>query len=578
MSSSTYDVDLIVYTNEISDGRGIIDLNLLSLDGFFGRDADVKHSPSSISKRYIDSVKEKFSTSLYENAKMVSKFLLTYRNAGRRTIFNGLVNFFDFQVDKALCLRDPSCLPDYCVFLQSKIYTREFGKIHCESQLSSINKFLMYTGDISSQFKFSFQVRNRLHSNGTYTATELKSIISVTFKLYQDSSKMLEEHFERSKQGFRNIPLSQVSSINIASFKEPDITFDYVLRNPVYWFMQCSYILLCFYTWSNEKQLVELDTSEFNFDEEGIESKWLFKARASKFVRLSIGVSGLEGDKTGMEFYRNFLSVRKELYLYLNKKGYSYNLGEPLLFSINAKSYEIRRLKPYFSSFKTHSLFIEAISLGFKIPNISTRRIRRTVEQFADNELKNPTLTLNKAQHSWDTYRKSYASGNPIEARQKISQALKQLTEAAVSEKNIKTRQEMASDYNINLLDKNSIGYQINGFGCLDLEGDSKTSKAFIRKQEKSGRTPKLCADLSNCVNCSHCAVIEDENAIYQLLSFQYMVEFNKSVYIGSKNASEKYRYLVERIDLMLAFIDPIILARARSRLQSEGVAEEWKN
>jgi hypothetical protein len=577
MNISHYDPDLIVYSNTNSDGRGVIDLNLLSLDGYLGSQADIQYSPSSIAKRLFDSKKDKFSLELYNNAKLVSQFLLTYRSPGRRTIYNGLTFFFNFQVDSGRSLRDPSFLLDYCIFLQSKIFTREFGRVHCTALLSNINKFLIFTGDINSNFKFDFERRNRIVSKETYTDIELKKIIQVVFKLYYDCSQMLKEHIERQSMGLRQFDIFKVSSIETARFNNPDIEFDYIVNNPTYWFMQCAYIILCLFTWGNEKQLIELDIGDFDFDSKGAESTWLFKGRAASFVRLSIGVSGLEGDKTGIEFYKDFLSVRSKLITYLKEKDYYFSLGEPLLFSASIKSPQVRRLKPHFSVLNQHSLVQTAKIHNFKIPLISTTRIRRSVEQHTDNQLKNPFLTLNKSQHSWETYRKNYASGNPVEARQKISNALNYLTLSAISEQDVESRKNAANEYGITLVSNDAIEYQINGFGCLDKSNNSTNSKAFIQKQERNGRSPKVCADLSNCVNCTNCAVIDDESAIYQVLSFQYMIDFKKPVYIGSKKAYEKYDDLVKRIDLMLAFVDSKVLARARLKLQQKGVADEWK-
>ncbi|TOB82407.1 hypothetical protein CGJ97_24500, partial [Vibrio parahaemolyticus] len=84
-----------------------------------------------------------------------------------------------------------------------------------------------------------------------------------------------------------------------------------------------------------------------------------------------------------------------------------------------------------------------------QFPNLSSRRIRKTVEQLADSEIKNPFITLDKAQHSWETYRKSYAQGNHEEARKAMSAALNILTSSSIDDKTFNERQTIAQRYDI---------------------------------------------------------------------------------------------------------------------------------
>ncbi|WP_045495172.1 hypothetical protein [Vibrio hyugaensis] len=572
-----YDSDLIINTAKFSDGRNVIDLNLLSLDGFLSKESNINRSISGVNKIFFDENKKHFSTVLYENSKLVANFLNSYAQAGRRTIFNGLKDFFELQVEKNRHLRDPNTIQDYCRILQSRIYSRTIGKSHATSRLCAVNKFLVFTDDIHSEYKYEFLNKKYKAGNDAYTKTELSMLVQVNYLIFDATSKVIEEHIARSKSGFRDFPLGQVISIEEAKLSNPKITIDYIVRNPLYWFMHSSFILFCIYTWSNEKQICESNLEDFKLKDNEVESKLLYKGRAHSFIRLNIGSSTFEGERTGIGFYKKFILIRNIIWNYLIKSNYLID-HNALLFMTNPKDNEVRRFFPSLRSFQNHPVVKSINKSGLQFPNLSSRRIRKTVEQLADSEIKNPFITLNKAQHSWETYRKSYAQGNHEEARKAMSAALNILTSSSIDDKTFNERQTIAQRYDINIVKKDILKHQIHGLACTDVNGNSQETKMFKRKQLKNNRSPKICSDFSNCINCSNCAVVEDEDAIYHLLSFQYMIDYNKVIYIGSSKASQNYSLMISKIDFMLRFIDKKTLARARKRLQLEGVSDIWKS
>ncbi|WP_299694587.1 hypothetical protein [uncultured Vibrio sp.] len=576
MTTSKYDADLIINTSKVSDGRYVIDLNLLALDGYLGTRGTIRSTISGVNKATFDKHSKYYSRKLHREAKIISGFIITYKSPGRRTIFNILKEFLDFQIDQENSLRDSAKLPDYCIFLQSRVYKREISREQAGSHLSVINSFLVYSGDIYSNYKHTFSDKTYRESDDTYNSEELSKIIQVCFIIFETNADVIHEHLLRTEQGFRDFSISNVTSIKEVNLANPKITFDYIVKNPVYWFMHSAFVLFCFFTWSNEQQLKQSNINDFNLNENGVESELIYKGRAHKFIRLNIGKSGIEGERTGIEFYKRFIKVRLQLVEYLKRLDYIFN-HSALLFMINQRDNEVRRLSPALNAFEKHPIIKHVIKNNLKFPKISSRRLRKTVEQITDSEVKNPFTILDKAQHSWGTYRKNYAQGNKIEARKAMGAALKNLTESAINERNFKERREIAEQYDITIVSNGQSDYQLNGIVCTDVSGNSSESNKFKRQQSKYKRNPKLCANLSNCINCSKCAVIEDENAIYHLLSFQHMIDYSKPIYIGSINANENYRYLTSKIELMLAFVDAKIVAKARKFLQDKGVAEIWK-
>lgn len=576
MDTADYDVDLIINVSRISDGRQVIDLNMVSLRGFFGTPSSLGRSASGINKEFFTEHKANYSQELYEDAVLIAEFLRGYAPAGRKTIFLSLKEFFDFQTNHKRQLRDSSGLGDYCLHLQSRVMSREISKQHATSRFNQANSYLMMIGEINSYYKYRFTGQRYRGTNAPYTISELKLIIVLVVQIYKTCSQMIKKHIDKQRLNERDFQLSDCIEILEIKFKKQSVTFEYIQRNPLFWFTQSAYILFVLYTWSNEKQLCELDVNDITHNVDGVESDYLYKGRAKKFIRLNIGVSGLEADINGIKFFEDYISTRQLVLKSLLDSGYI-SCHNALLFSPQKQTNEIRRFIPKSTNFSIHPIVTSASHRGIEVPCISSRRIRKTVEQMADNEIKDPFVILEKAQHNWETYRKHYAHGNVLEARRAISAALKQLTDLCIQQDSFESRQDVAKQYDINLIDKQANDYQLNGLVCLDKRNTGENAKSFIRKQNHFGRSPKVCADFTNCVNCSKCAVIDDEKAVYHLLSFQHMIEFNKFTFVGSTTAKNKHMYLVDKINLMLRFISPKTLARARNQLQSNGVADVWR-
>lgn len=185
MKETLYDSNLIINTSKFSDGRNVIDLNLLCLDGFFQKNSNINRSASGVNKFYFDQHVQYFSDEMYQNAKIIASFINGYELPGRKNIFNALKEFFEFQVNNGKSIRDTTTINDYCILLQSKIYSRKIGKIHAAARLSAVNKFLTYTGDIYSDYKYQFSTKRYRKKNESYTESELTSLMIIIYPSFR---------------------------------------------------------------------------------------------------------------------------------------------------------------------------------------------------------------------------------------------------------------------------------------------------------------------------------------------------------------------------------------------------------
>ncbi|WP_125561454.1 hypothetical protein [Pseudoalteromonas rubra] len=576
MINKDYDVDLIISVDENSEGRSVLDLNVLSLEGFFGSSPKLNRSARGVAKEFFLKNYSNYSGELHEIACLLGEFLCEYKQGSRLSVYSNIKTFLDFQFDEGRDLLEPKGVEPFCRHLQSKIYDRSIGLSHARSLYSSMNKFLLNVGVIRSDFVFLFKGCTLPKKADVYSESDFKLIISVVSNIYFGCSGILKEHVERSNDKKRSFSLSSCCETLEADIKHLCISFDYVQKHPLYWFMHSAFILFVIYTWSNEKQLLDLQADNLGVSDDGVESCFLYKGRANKFIRLNIGVSGLEADKKGIDFFKDFFEVRKCILEYLKERG-SVIGHDGLFFVQNRLDEELRKFKLCSAIFLDHPISKELKSRSIYLQSVSCRALRKSIEQYVDYKLQDPFLTTSKAQHTWQTYLKNYSSGNVKDSRSNITDALRELTEKANSMESRNDRKALAEYLDICLVQGGSMQHQLNGLGCADKEGHSNSSKSFEKKQKKMNRTPKLCADLSNCVNCSHCVVVENVDAIYNLLSFKELIEFNKPVFIGSSKAVENYELKLRKIDLFLSLVDPVVLAKAKKKLAHEGVYEVWR-
>ncbi|MCU7940802.1 MAG: hypothetical protein KZQ67_16140 [gamma proteobacterium symbiont of Bathyaustriella thionipta] len=345
--------------------------------------------------------------------------------------------------------------------------------------------------------------------------------------------------------------------------------------------MHASYYLFSLYTWGNTSTTGKLYLEDISIKNNGMETDYIFKGRACKFIRLNIGKSSIDAKITGYGWFKRYLSTRKKLIQYLIEHENSNIDDSPLFFrgSGNGRTSRVWRFVPV----DEKGIYQEKgwhIYNMLDVPSINCSRLRVTAEQYTDQQLKNPLIITEKAQHDISTYRNNYAKGNKIDSKKEMASALKLLVEGGVSVKDFQERHDAAESFGINLEKPGpDVEVLLNGLGCKrNALQETKEEKKFLQRQRKFGRNPKVCADMLACLDCEKCAVIEDENAIYHLLSFREMITYAKPTYIPSASAKEHYGELINKIDNRLAFVSEDIVGKAQARLEAKGPAEVWNS
>ena len=568
-----------------------VDLNVLKVkDGI----NDFKTFPKSPQKDYFDNniiVKGSVvGSEVIIND--VKAYLGQYAVNGRLTIFRYLWMYLRFQNSAGYKWATAEGIENYIALLQNDYRTKTINSQTAYGKLSVVNSFLMLSGKINKKFSAKFgAVRAAKVSNvEPYRKFEFKEIINFLFSLYDFYEKILMEHIEAVELGYRIYPVAECPRFQFryqtvySENGESLIIDERTYGNPLVNYMVASYYLFAVFTWGNSTQILALTVDNVLVDDDNIKTDYVFKGRAHKFVRYSIGGSEFLSDKSGYRWFKRFLALRSKIADYFS--GYEgLQNSEYLFFTMNGKNRSDRN-DTFFtkmnmhtiSAINNHSVIVGLRERGFLFPNIATGRIRKTAEQLTDQKLSDPFVITSKAQHQWSTYKKSYAHGNKYDAREEMSAALKTLQEQGVNSLSYPVRKELAKDHGITVVDTTeSIDHLLNGLGCQRTMPVSKIEKKYLQKQHKFGSTPKVCADFSNCIDCEKSCVIDQVEPIYNLVSFKYKLEHSNYIYQQSDKASHRYRSILDKINLRLGFVSKDVVSKAEKKLRVEGVAKVWQ-
>ncbi|WP_297478354.1 hypothetical protein [uncultured Photobacterium sp.] len=518
-------------------------------------------------------------------ATSIRDYLTTYAIGGRLTIARSLHFFLWFQATNHFEIGSDDGVAEYCNILHSEIRKKSKSVCTVMGLLSTVNCFLRFCGKLERPINHSFgPKKSALNSSSQpLRKSELILTIQLLLKTYNGLRNHIEEQINLAECSNNSThilaPMEKIwlhGRISIR-IKKQKINYKFITCRLIRDFMWVSYYLFIFYTWGNKEQVLNLKPSEITFDEDSnTDSNFKFKGRAFTFVRLGIGKSLIDSDRAGYKWLQNFINLRTKLVKVYQKKNYTFETNK-LFFNIN-KEKKITPLIIKTSLFRNGLLFRELVEQGYKVPEFNGPKLRKSAEQYADSILKNPLIITEKAQHTWGTYQKNYAKGNKFEALANVSKMLNTLIDGGVSSMTFSNRQQAAKNLNITLVKDitNDTPLLPNGFGCKRSAPTTQEEIIYIRQQNSFGRKPKACADLLSCVTCDKCAVIENEQAIYKLISFREMITLNKVTYIGSKVAVEKYNELIKKLDLRLALVDPKIVARANKKMINEGISSIW--
>ena len=568
-----------------------VDLNVLKVVGGIN---DFKAFPKSPQKKYFDdNVGLKGIVGDYEDViNNLKVHLGQYATSGKLTIFRYLWLFFRFQAASGCKVATEEGVEDYIALLHNDYRSKTINAQTAYGKLSAVNNFLMFSGKISKRFasKFGPVRAGRVSNVEPYRKFEFNEIIKFLFSLYEFYEKIITEHVEGVELGYRKYPLGECPRFQFryqtlySEKGEPLIIDEITYGNPLVNYMVASYYLFVVFTWGNFFQIINLKISNLSFDDGDVKTDYVFKGRAHKFVRYSIGNSEFFSDKSGYRWFKKFLALRSKIVSYF-KSYEGLQESEYLFFSMNGKNRSdkndtfFRKLdQRTISAINNHSVIIGLRERGFLIPNIATGRIRKTAEQLTDQKLSDPFVITSKAQHQWNTYRNNYAHGNKYDAREEMSAALKTLQDQGINSLSYPVRKELAKNYGVTVVDATeSIDPLLNGLGCQRTLPISNVEKKYFQKQRKFGSEPKVCADFSNCIDCEKSCVIDQLEPIYNLISFKYKLEHSNHIYQKSQKACHRYHSILDKINLRLSFVSKDVISKAEKKLRTEGVAKVWQ-
>lgn len=516
----------------------------------------------------------------------LKRFLVSYRAGGRRTIFRYLNTFFVWQVTHHYDYGTADGLEAYIAHLVNEIRSRGLSAIMARQYLSLINCFLLASGQIKRKYEYEFFAKGAYPSEGktVYTRNELAEILRLLSSINEFLAGCLREHLAKIQKGVRHFSPGFLAPVFAARFRHPRAgtsqDVEIVIRDVVEDYFVSSFYLFCYHTWGNTGQVIGLSRTDIHMDEKGIHSDYVYKGRAYKYIHLTIGKSEYVTKRAGYHWFLSFIALRDELVSYLVADNDIQPSQGLFLSGSLLKTRTLVPLNPnHLTKFCTkEGAWASLRALNPSLPAVMVSRLRKTAEQYTDRALKNGLITAEKAQHDWKTYRKNYAAGNPLVAKENLSAALDTLLRQGIGTQSLSERVIIADELGIDLRGApDGVSLLLNGLGCRTQDPPSDTELRFMTKQKRFGRKPKACADYSNCVECPKSCVVETLESVWLLLSFKHAIEYGKPVYIGSANAAEHYEALVMKIELRLRLVDDAVLKKAQAKLHREGAAEVWR-
>lgn len=516
----------------------------------------------------------------------IKGFINTYKPDGRITIFRSLNKFFLWQLNSGYDYGTHEGLDVYIKKLVNDIRTRKITTQIAKQYMSVVNQFLLYNGKIQIKYECEFDVTGRAYREKVtpYTRQEFSEIIRQLYSMNEFLLGFIDEHINNRISGKRNFTIGNVMPVFCSKFRylNYDVSqeAEVVIKDIVDTYFITSFFIFCYHTWGNAKQLLEIERKDIHLKGEGIDTEYLYKGRAYKYIHLTIGKSEYYTQRSGYNWFLNFVSARDRIINYLVKIE---GLNDNDYLFINCCPRLNRSPSPLNANTLTKfcsksGAWADLREHNKLLPSVTVSRIRKTAEQYTDRILKNGLIITEKAGHNWETYRKNYANGNPTESKENISKALNSLLKQGISTMAFSERLKIANELSIDLrADGENISCLLNGFGCNHNASSSETEIIFLRKQKHLGRNPKVCADYFNCIDCPKCCVIDTVESVWLLLSFKHAILYGKAFYISSKVAKDKYEAVLLKIDLRLSLIDDVVLKKAHLKIQKQGVSEIWR-
>lgn len=567
--------------------KTVIDLNMAVTQKFFS-DAlkyGVRHGD------YVEIPDEEFNQEAFEIAKSIKSILLTYELGGRKTVVRYLHKLFRFQSKHGFKVGSINGVMEFLAELKGSVFSKEIKDRTASGHLSAINKFLTREGEISIPIKYNFSNATKSHeANATYSTDEFQLVMHLLFKLQKAYEVTLSEQLDKVNSGNSftatittdkyHFPYDMSLVIQGAEYK-----YEAQLVNLIRNYVISSFLIFIFYTDANKSVAEDLTADDMTAFESGAVSSGLkFKGRGFKFVRIGIGASEtddtIDMQASGIKFFQRYMTLRERIVDYYQELGGHIESNNLWLSPSNKEDLKLDKANlSSFTSLNNNNHWWKISQNGVEYPNFSSRAIRKAVEQLIDSEGQDPLLTLNKAQHNWETYQKNYAKGNETEMLKSMSNALNLMVVGGKASLTEEQRLSKANEKDITIVasDDDSYAPTASGLGCKQSGEQTLQEKTFFREQNRSGYEPKVCANILECLECDKCGVVDDSDLLYEVLSYRQAILMNKTLYVGSNKAKSDYEKIVTKLNERLLLVNPKNLNTAQRKINNEGVSDTWK-
>jgi len=529
----------------------------------------------------------------FQLAMETRNFVCSYALDGRNTITRNLNWYFKFVTEKGLDIRSVESIERYCLHLNTLVKSTMISSPTASGRLSTVNIYLMHLGAISRQYQYSF--KNNASGRGLgkddyYKPNELGLIIHICsrlWKLYDDVINTVADKIKRGllPKNYLGVQQNTPTPIKL-TIDDEEYNYEVLAGNFITTYMVLSHIMFTYYTLSRKSISTDLKIDQIIRSANGsIDTSPSLKGRGFKFVRFGIGKSSVDIDKSGLKMFEEFLQTREKIVQNLKHNFSDYNLKyehfDYVFFSFEHKLRATGSLVTktiWGTAFRPAHIW-KLTEQNIVIPKLNLPILIKSAEMLLEDESQDPALLVEKSQHEWSSYEQYYGRGNPLTNLREMSEALNIIASGVEVQYSLEERQRIAKGQGIQLIDEitPNISISAHGLGCDRSMPKTNVEKAYLYKMNKRNFEPKQCADLTMCLACGKCAIVEDPDCLYELLSFRQAILLNKGVYRGAKVAESEYEAIIKQLNEALELVDVVKLSIAQEKINKEGMSDIWK-
>ena len=413
--------------------------------------------------------------------------------------------------------------------------------------------------------------KNESNPTESYSDRELKTLLRTIHPIFNQLVKQIlsspEQHLNAQPRDYTALIDLNGRKIDVAGAITKCFTM--------------GYFMMSYFTWGNMTTLLSM--SKFN---EGslspgfVYSQSVLKSRANKYVTISIGENNEQHvPKYALSFIQKLLNLSKRIspdstHLFFQVSRGKYCPLEPRHLR-DTTTWLIKN----FQLVDDYGKPLRPMAKKFRASG-SARYLSLTGDVIGTSALLgNTPNTLNR----------HYTTGNPIDNKKQLQAAVYTL-EAASKCSDISE----SKDYAKHQLDVEVLPYDeflnkytrttkspqttVIGSGCKDPFGSE--ASLYRRKMNFSPKDLEVdhlaCSDILKCFSCPNQVIIEEVDDIWCLMSFKLVVEEALTDHINSKQFERNFRDLIEKIDIAIYRINPMIRRRAAQKLSREGQHPLW--